>query len=81
MERLNKLKSLNILKGFFLILLPLLFTTACGVKGFPLPPLQPAPLGRGEPTYSKTSQKTPIVNHYDPAKDSDDEPMERLDER
>jgi predicted small lipoprotein YifL len=29
----------------------------CGVKGAPLPPLNPAPLGRGEPTYSETTKK------------------------
>lgn len=30
----------------------------CGVKGRPLPPLNPAPLGRGEPTF-KESVTTP----------------------
>ncbi|WP_413289523.1 hypothetical protein [Bdellovibrio sp. HCB337] len=37
--------------------------TACGVKGKPLPPLEPPPIGTGEPTYlnkkdeKKTNQK------------------------
>lgn len=30
----------------------------CGVKGSPLPPLNPAPIGRGEPTYSEATQKS-----------------------
>lgn len=35
----------------------------CGVKGRPLPPLNPAPLGRGEPLFQepqkKPTKKTP----------------------
>ncbi|QDK36138.1 hypothetical protein [Bdellovibrio sp. NC01] len=30
----------------------------CGVKGSPLPPLNPAPLGRGEPTYSDAQKSS-----------------------
>lgn len=74
MGPLNRIKA-------SLIFLPLLFLGACGVKGFPQPPLQPAPIGHGEPSYSKTSQKTPIVNHYDPSKENDDESTEGQDEK
>lgn len=31
----------------------------CGVKGRPLPPLNPAPLGRGEPLFQEP-QKKPV---------------------
>lgn len=31
----------------------------CGVKGRPLPPLNPAPLGRGEPTFKDATQSHP----------------------
>lgn len=47
MERLNK---------SFLILLACALPTGCGVKGMPLPPLTPAPIGRGEPTYSEATK-------------------------
>ncbi len=29
----------------------------CGVKGKPLPPLQPAEIGRGVPTYKRTAEE------------------------
>nr|BFD57933.1 hypothetical protein CKG001_00400 [Bdellovibrio sp. CKG001]BFD61360.1 hypothetical protein BdHM001_00410 [Bdellovibrio sp. HM001]BFD65018.1 hypothetical protein HAGR004_00400 [Bdellovibrio sp. HAGR004] len=32
----------------------------CGVKGRPLPPLNPAPLGRGEPTFKDSTSPTPV---------------------
>ncbi|MGE5086833.1 MAG: lipoprotein [Bacillota bacterium] len=42
----------------FLFALILTFSlSGCGVKGSPLPPLNPPPLGRGEPTYSETTKK------------------------
>ncbi len=36
----------------------LLFTAAqgCGVKGRPLPPEKPAELGRGKPTFTRTTE-------------------------
>lgn len=34
--------------------------SACGVKGKPLPPLEPVPLGRGEPSYSSATQDIQI---------------------
>jgi hypothetical protein len=30
---------------------------ACGVKGKPLPPLEPAEIGRGAPTYKRAAQQ------------------------
>ncbi|WII72979.1 hypothetical protein QJS83_03725 [Bdellovibrio sp. 22V] len=54
MERLNKLT---------LALVLLLGPLGCGVKGRPLPPLNPAPLGRGEPTYKETQKKTKKNNY------------------
>ncbi|MBO9668574.1 MAG: hypothetical protein J7501_17380 [Bdellovibrio sp.] len=47
MEPLNKL---------LLLALSALYLSACGVKGAPLPPLNPAPIGRGEPTYSEANR-------------------------
>ncbi|MEN0057787.1 MAG: hypothetical protein AAGB31_03040 [Bdellovibrio sp.] len=47
MEHKTKIILLSLLLGF----------TACGVKGRPLPPLNPAPLGRGEPTFKEATQK------------------------
>ncbi|MBV2168086.1 MAG: hypothetical protein KUL82_05195 [Bdellovibrio sp.] len=50
MEHLNKTA---------LILMIFFGPLGCGVKGRPLPPLNPAPLGRGEPTYKESTQKKP----------------------
>ncbi|MDG0814879.1 lipoprotein [Bdellovibrio svalbardensis] len=52
MELLNKFS-----KYFFAVVIGALLS-GCGVKGMPLPPLTPAPLGRGEPTYSETTKKS-----------------------
>lgn len=41
-----------------LILITICFQVACGVKGKPLPPLQPAHLGRGEPTFTEAEKKS-----------------------
>ncbi len=38
------------------IFLFLVLSVSCGVKGRPLPPLNPAPIGRGEPTYKTTTE-------------------------
>ena len=32
----------------------------CGVKGLPQPPLVPAQIGRGEPTFSRATQEVEI---------------------
>lgn len=47
----------------FAILMAFVFNTSCGVKGKPLPPLEPPPIGTGEPALpmkkddKKNSQK------------------------
>lgn len=41
----------------WLILLFLSALLACGVKGDPQPPMQPAFLGRGKPTYDQATQE------------------------
>jgi len=39
-----------------------LLAVACGVKGKPLPPLEPAAIGRGAPTYKRAAEQAkPIV--------------------
>ncbi len=40
--------------GFIFIIL------GCGVKGDPLPPERPAPLGRGSPSYREATQDLPL---------------------
>lgn len=40
----------------FSISILLFILSACGVKGKPLPPLEPVPLGRGEPNYTSATQ-------------------------
>ncbi len=57
MELLNKI-ALTIV-----LIAPL---AGCGVKGRPLPPLNPAPIGRGEPSYKESTQKKPVKknNNY-----------------
>lgn len=49
MGHLNKLFSLVCVMAL----------AGCGVKGRPLPPLNPAPLGRGEPTFKEATQVNP----------------------
>ncbi|XGC80908.1 lipoprotein [Bdellovibrio bacteriovorus] len=48
MERLNNI---------FLAMLVAFGLSACGVKGKPLPPLNPAPIGHGKPVLKETEQK------------------------
>ena len=43
-----------------LVLLLSLLISACGVKGKPLPPIEPVPLGRGEPNYSSAAKEIQI---------------------
>lgn len=44
----------------FSVSLLFLMPLGCGVKGHPLPPLNPAPLGRGEPEPKKSLKKAPV---------------------
>ncbi|MEK2643702.1 hypothetical protein [Bdellovibrio sp. BCCA] len=68
MERLNKIALILV------FLLPL----GCGVKGRPLPPLNPAPLGRGEPTF-KDAQKKPTKKST--TRDQEDSSSAETEER
>jgi len=43
-----------------MILLSLVCFSACGVRGKPLPPENPPLLGRGEPNYSKATEKVDL---------------------
>lgn len=45
---------------FFLNGLFLLLSTSCGVKGKPQPPLTDPVLGRGEPNFSKATEKVKL---------------------
>lgn len=48
MERLNNI---------FLAMTVAFGLSACGVKGKPLPPLNPAPIGQGKPVFKEAEQK------------------------
>lgn len=48
----NGLKIISLFAGLFLI-------SACGVKGDPVPPQAPPPIGRGKPSYSKATMTLP----------------------
>ncbi|WP_413585886.1 hypothetical protein [Bdellovibrio sp. HCB274] len=48
---------MELLNKSLLLLVASVFVAGCGVKGAPLPPLTPPPLGRGEPTYSEKTRK------------------------
>lgn len=37
----------------------LILTSSCGVKGDPVPPQAPSPIGRGKPSYSKATMTLP----------------------
>lgn len=41
--------------SFFALLVILI--SGCGVKGKPLPPLEPAEIGRGAPTYKRAAEQ------------------------
>ncbi|WP_413576443.1 hypothetical protein ACLVWU_00205 [Bdellovibrio sp. HCB290] len=48
---------MELLNKSLLLFIASVFIAGCGVKGAPLPPLTPPPLGRGEPTYSEKTRK------------------------
>lgn len=70
MEPLNKI---------LLIAMLALAVSACGVKGRPLPPLNPAPLGRGEPTF-KDANQAPNPKKKSLKKNQDDEAAAETEE-
>ena len=45
------------MKISIVLLLVAIAAAGCGVKGKPLPPLQPAEIGRGVPTYKRTAEE------------------------
>ncbi|HEX7674405.1 MAG TPA: hypothetical protein VF412_09545 [Bdellovibrio sp.] len=64
-----------------LVLLASLLPLGCGVKGLPLPPLTPPPIGRGEPTYSEATQKSSKKKSVKPDIDDDtNAPSEEIEE-
>ena len=40
-----------------LVVLSVLLATACGVRGRPQPPLTPAELGHGQPTFKRATEQ------------------------
>lgn len=72
MDQLNKILP---------VLLLALCVSACGVKGRPLPPLNPAPLGRGEPTFKDANQIPAPQKKKSSKADQDDEVSSEADER
>lgn len=42
---------------FFLLMILVATTLSCGVKGKPLPPLEPPTIGRGAPSYKRTAEE------------------------
>ena len=40
-------------------MISIVFIAACGVKGDPVPPQAPPPIGRGKPSYSKATMTLP----------------------
>ncbi|AFX99754.1 lipoprotein [Bdellovibrio bacteriovorus] len=71
MEPLNKILLFAVLA---------LAVSACGVKGRPLPPLNPAPLGRGEPTF-KDANQAPNPKKKTIKKNQDDDTAAETEER
>jgi len=71
----------NFLKKSLVFIILILFT-ACGVKGKPQPPLDPPPLGRGEPVFTRATQdiqlqkKPSAAKHKEIIKDDWDEPKD-----
>jgi hypothetical protein len=48
----------HVVFSFFLVAL---LVSGCGVKGVPLPPLNPEPISRGEPSFSKATEKLRVT--------------------
>lgn len=63
----------------FFILFNLTIMNACGVKGRPMPPLTNPPIGRGEPNFSKATEKVKLKKT--PIKDDFEEPLDFQDDR
>lgn len=63
------------------ILTLLLWAAGCGVKGKPLPPLTTPPIGRGNPNFSKATEKVKLKNKTTGAKDDFEEPSDFNEDR
>lgn len=48
------MKHMTAILGSFLLMF---FIASCGVKGKPMPPLEPAEIGRGAPTYKRAAEQ------------------------
>lgn len=59
-----------------LLLIAISLQVACGVKGKPLPPLQPAHLGRGEPTFTDADKDSTSTKKRTYQEESEDETSE-----
>lgn len=61
-------------KTFFsIVILIFLFQNACGVKGKPLPPEKPVPIGTGKYNYKKATEGIKVKRKEDESKDKDGE--------
>jgi hypothetical protein len=60
-----------------MILLGILFLSACGVKGDPMPPEKAAELGRGRPTYKRAMKD---INVAPVAEDPEEEDEDKEEE-
>lgn len=64
------LYDFSLRREFLLLLCAVqVLAVGCGVKGKPLPPLEPAQIGRGAPTYKRTAEqaKPSEVNSVTPS--------------
>jgi hypothetical protein len=55
-----------------ILLLACINILACGVKSDPLPPIAPAEIGRGRPTFKRAFDKVNLPGQK-PAKDDDED--------
>lgn len=78
------MNCLRLLSHMLLLLISCIFV-GCGVKGDPQPPLSPAVLGHGEPTYHKATEKIKIKkkdskNKSSTAKEDDWEELDFIED-
>lgn len=67
------------MRSCILLIISFAIISACGVKGRPMPPLTNPPLGRGEPNFSKATEKVKLKKT--PIKDDFEEPTDFQDDR
>lgn len=78
-------KAMRALNRYFVrIFLPVILlvvsivSSGCGVKGDPLPPVEPAHIGRGEPTFNRATREIvdptlPAIDLVDPTEEEDED--------